>query len=358
MDELAEKIGMDPLELRYVNVYREGATTPTGCAPDSYSLPELIEMVRPKYKAAKEKAIANSTDEIKRGVGVSIGVYGCGLDGPDTAEIDVELNPDNTVTVFATWHDHGQGADSGVVGTAHEALRPMRIKPDQIKLVLNDTSVCPNAGPAGGSRSQMVVGQAILNGCQALVAAAQKADGTFRDYEGMKAANIDTKFHGKWSAPCANGDENAQGDPLAGYMYGVFLAEVAVEKATGKTQVEAMTIAADVGVINNKLTVDGQIYGGLAQGIGLALSEDYEDIKRHSTLAGAGFPYIKQIPDNLDIMYIESPRDRGPFGAAGVGELPLTTPHAAIINAIYSACGARVRDLPARPEKVLAAMKK
>ncbi|MDY0375245.1 MAG: molybdopterin-dependent oxidoreductase [Desulfobacterium sp.] len=357
MDELAEKIGMDPLEFRHINVYREGSTTPTGCAPDSYSLPGLIDLIRPKYKAAKEKALANSTDEIKRGVGVSVGIYGCGLDGPDTAEIDVELNPDDTVTIFATWHDHGQGADSGVLGTAHEALRPMKITPDQIRLVLNDTSVCRNAGPAGGSRSQMVVGQAILNGCQALVAAAQKDDGTFRDYEAMKADNIDTKFYGKWSAPCANGDENAQGDPLAGYMYGVFLAEVAVEKATGKTTVEAMTIAADVGMINNKLTVDGQIYGGLAQGIGLALYEDYEDIKRHSTLAGAGFPYIKQIPDNLEIMYIESPRERGPFGAAGVGELPLTSPHAAIINAIYNACGARVRDLPARPEKVLAAMK-
>ena len=358
MDELAEKIGMDPLDLRYKNVYRKGATTPTGCAPDAYSLPDLIDLIRPKYKAAKEKAIANSTDEISRGVGVSVGVYGCGLDGPDTAEIDVELNSDNTVTIFATWQDHGQGADSGVLGSAHEALRPMNISPDRIRLVLNDTSLCPNSGPAGGSRSQMVVGQAILNGCQALVAAAQKGDGTFRNHDEMKADKIATKFHGKWSAPCANGDENAQGDPLAGYMYGVFLAEVAVEKATGKTTVEAMTIGADVGMINNKLTVDGQIYGGVAQGIGLALTEDYEDIKHHSTLAGAGFPYIKQIPDNLEIMYIETPRERGPFGAAGVGEMPLTSPHAAIINAIYSACGARVRDLPARPEKVLAAMPK
>ncbi|ACN13822.1 Mop1 [Desulforapulum autotrophicum HRM2] len=358
IDELAEKIDMDPLEFRFKNVYRKGATTPTGCAPDAYSLPDLIDLIRPKYKAAKENALAASTDEISRGVGVSVGVYGCGLDGPDTAEIDVELNPDNTVTVFATWHDHGQGADSGVLGSAHEALRPMNIRPDQIRLVLNDTSLCPNAGPAGGSRSQMVVGQAILNGCQALVAAAQKSDGTFRNYDEMKADKIATKCHGKWSAPCANGDENAQGDPLAGYMYGVFLAEVAVEKATGKTTVEAMTIGADIGVINNRLTVDGQIYGGVAQGIGLALTEDYEDIKRHSTLAGAGFPYIKQIPDKLDIMYIETPRDRGPFGAAGVGEMPLTSPHAAIINAIYNACGARVRDLPARPEKVLAAMPK
>ncbi|MCP4119919.1 MAG: molybdopterin-dependent oxidoreductase [Desulfobacteraceae bacterium] len=358
IDELAEKMGVDPLELRYKNVYRKGATTPTGCEPDAYSLPDLIDLIRPKYEAAKAKAEAESTAEIKRGVGVAVGVYGSGLDGPDTAEIDVELNDDDTVTVFATWHDHGQGADQGVLGTAHEALRPMKITPDQIKLVMNDTSLCPNGGPAGGSRSQMVIGQAILNGCKALLDAAQKADGTFRNHAEMKADGFETKFHGKWSAPCADGDEFAQGDPLAGYMYGVFLTEVSVEAATGKTTVDNIVIGADVGSINNKLVVDGQIYGGVAQGVGLALSEDYEDIKKHSTLAGAGFPYIKQIPDNMEIMYIETPRERGPFGAAGTGEMPLTAPHAAIINAIYNACGARVRDLPARPEKVLAAMPK
>lgn len=358
IDELAEKMGMDPLELRYINVYRKGATTPTGCAPDAYSLPELIDLIRPRYEAARAKAAATSTSAVKRGVGVSVGVYGSGLDGPDTAEIDVELNNDNTVTVFATWHDHGQGADSGVLGTAHEALRPMKITPDQIRLVMNDTSVCPVGGPAGGSRSQMVIGQAILNGCKALVDAAQKADGSFRNYDEMKADNLETKFHGKWSAPCADGDEYAQGDPLAGYMYGVFLSEVAVEVATGKTTVESMVVGADVGVINNRLVVDGQIYGGVAQGIGLALTEDYEDIKKHSTLAGAGFPYIKQIPDNLEILYVETPRERGPFGAAGTGEMPLTAPHAAIINAIYNACGSRIRELPALPEKVLAAMPK
>ena len=128
--------------------------------------------------------------------------------------------------------------------------------------------------------------------------------------------------------------------------------------ATGKTTVEAMTCVADVGKVVNRLVVDGQIYGGLAQGIGLALTEDFEDIKKHSTLAGAGFPYIKQIPDNMEIIYVESARPDGPFGASGVGEMPLTCPHAAVINGIYNACGARVRNLPALPEKVLAAMPK
>jgi len=131
-----------------------------------------------------------------------------------------------------------------------------------------------------------------------------------------------------------------------------------VETATGKTTVEKYTAVADVGAINNKLVVDGQMYGGITQGIGLALSEDFEDLKKHTSLRACGLPYAKMIPDDIDLIYVQTPREHGPFGAAGVGELPLTATHVAVINAINNACGARVRHLPALPEKVLAAMKK
>ena len=358
MDELAEKLGMDPLELRYKNVYRKGSTTPTGQDPEVYSLPEMIDKLRPKYEAAKKRAAERSTEAVKRGVGVAVGVYGAGLDGPDTSETDVELNPDGTVTIFNTWEDHGQGADMGTLAVAHEALRPLALATDHIRLVMNDTSKCPNSGPAGGSRSQVVTGQAIRVGCEELLKAMKKANGSYRTYEEMQAEGLPTKVHGKWTAPAKDCDANGQGSPFCCYMYGVFLAEVAVDKATGKTTVEGMTCVADVGTVVNRLVVDGQIYGGLAQGIGLALTEDFEDIKKHSTLAGAGFPYIKQIPDNMEIIYVETPRPDGPFGASGVGEMPLTAPHAAVINGIYNACGARIRSIPALPEKVLAAMPK
>jgi aldehyde oxidoreductase len=357
MDELAEKLGIDPLELRYKNVYRQGATTPTGQAPEVYSLPEMIDKLRPLYKAAQSKAKAETTAGIKKGVGIAVGVYGCGLDGPDSSEAWVELNADDTVTVFSCWEDHGQGADAGALGSAFEALRVTGITPDRVRLVMNDTSKAPNSGPAGGSRSQVLTGQAIKNGAEALVAAMKKPDGTFRTYAEMQADNIPVHYAGKWTAPAAACDENGQGSPFSVYMYGVFMSEVAVEIATGKTTVEKMTLVADVGKINNRLVVDGQIYGGMAQGIGLALTEDYEDIKKHSSLVGAGFPYIKQIPDNMEILYVETPRKDGPFGAGGVGELPLTSPHAAVINGIYNACGVRITRLPALPEKVLAGLK-
>ena len=121
----------------YVNVYRPGDTTPTGQAPEVYPLPKMLDMLRPLYQQALAKAKAESTPEKKKGVGIAIGVYGSGLDGPDGAEAAVELTKEG-VTVYATWQDHGQGADMGVLGTAHEALRPLELDPHDIKLVLNE----------------------------------------------------------------------------------------------------------------------------------------------------------------------------------------------------------------------------
>ena len=356
MDELAEKLGMDPLELRYKNVYRPGDTTPTSQEPEVYSLPEMIDTLRPRYEEAKKRAAANSTDAVKRGVGVSIGIICAGLDGPDHGSADIELNKDGSVTLYTTWEDHGQGPDSGATCTAHEALGALNLSPEDIHLVLNDTGKCPDGGPAGGSRSQVIVGRAIIDACEKLIRAMTKTDGAYRTHDEMVAEGIPLRHSGTWTVPAEPCDADGQGSPFIFYMYGLFMAEVAVTIATGKTQVEKMTLVADIGTVGNKLVVDGQMFGGMAQGVGMALSEDFEDIKKHSTMPGAGFPYIKDIPDDMEVIYVETPRPEGPFGASGMGELPLTTPHAAIINAITQACGARVRHLPARPEKVLAAM--
>jgi len=127
--------------------------------------------------------------------------------------------------------------------------------------------------------------------------------------------------------------------------------------ATGKVTVEKMVYAGDNGTIINRGTVDGQVYGGLAQGIGLALTEDFERLDKHTGLIASGFPYIKDIPDNMELIYVETPRPDGAMGQAGVGEGPLTSPHVSILNAIADASGARVRSIPAYPDKVLKALK-
>jgi len=358
IDELAAKMKVDPFELRARNIYRQGDTTPTSQAPEVYCFPEMIDKLRPLYKAAKEKARKESTPEVKKGVGISLGIYGCGLDGPDSSEAWLELTKDG-VTVASTWEDHGQGADMGALGTAHKGLSPLGIRPEQIRLVMNDTALAPNSGPAGGSRSQVVTGNAIKNGCELLLAAMRKKDGSYRTYDEMVAEKIPLRYSGKWTASMNSACDlqTSQGSPFAVYMYGLFMAEVAVNTKNGKTTVEGFTVIADVGSINNRLVVDGQIYGGVAQGIGLALTEDFEKLDKHTSLLACGIPYAKDIPDKFDIHYVETPRENGPFGAAGVGELPLTSSHVAVINGICDATGVRIRKLPALPEKVLEGLK-
>ena len=366
IDVLAAKMGMDPFDIRELNCYKESekSTIPTGYAPDVYCLEEMYKMARPLYKAGKARVAeknAASDGRYKYGIGVASGVYGCGLDGVDASQAYAELNPDGTVTMYASWEDHGQGADMGVLMSAHETLRQAGIKPEQIKLVMNDTKYTPNSGPAGGSRSQVMSGNACRLAAENLVAAMKKEDGTYRTYDEMKAEGIETKALGNWVCDyCAThpvDQATSQGEPFATYMYTLFLPEVCVDTQTGKVTVEKFTCVADVGTIMNKLLVDGNFYGGLAQGIGLALTEDFDDLTKHTSLKGCGIPYPKDIPDDIELHYLETPRPNGPYGAAGCGEAPLDAPHPAILNAIYNATGARITRIPALPEVVLAALK-
>ncbi|KOA18686.1 aldehyde oxidoreductase [Clostridium homopropionicum DSM 5847] len=359
VDEMAAKIGMDPLEFRYKNIYQEGDVTPNGCKPDVYCLEGLLDKIKPYYEKAKVDAASfnKTSEDVKHGAGISLLIYGCGLDGADSSEAWAEITKDG-VTIGNSWEDHGQGADMGSLAMAHETLRKAGYKPEDIKLILNDMNFTPNSGPAGGSRSNVLTGNATRVACENLLDAMKKEDGTYRTYEEMVAENKPLKYDGKWTAPCTDCNvETGQGNPFPVYMYGVLLAEVEVDLKTGKTKVTKLTIVSDVGTIINRLVVDGQILGGLVQGIGLALYEDFEDLKKHTTLTKCGIPQIKDVTDDITLLYQETPRPLGPYGAAGAGEMPLSAPHAAIINAIYDACRVRITKLPAYPEKVLEGLK-
>lgn len=365
IDVLAAKMGMDPFDIRELNCYKESehSTIPTGYEPDVYCLEEMYKVARPLYEAGKKRVAeknAASDGRYKYGIGVSSGVYGSGLDGVDSSQAYAELNPDGSVTMYVSWEDHGQGADMGTLVSAHETLRQAGITPEQIHLVMNDTKVTPNSGPAGGSRSQVMTGNACRLAAENLLAAMKKDDGTYRTYDEMIAEGIETKVLGQWVATaCADrpiDQATAQGDPFSVYMYTLFLPEVCVDTETGKVTVEKFTCVADVGTIMNKLLVDGSFYGGLAQGIGLALSENFEDLDKHTTLLKCGIPYPKDVPDDIELHYVQTPRPNGPYGAAGCGEAPLDAPHPAILNAIYNATGARIMQVPATPDVVKAAL--
>ena len=365
IDVLAAKMGMDPFDIRELNCYKESehSTIPTGYEPDVYCLEEMYKVARPLYEAGKKRVAeknAASDGRYKYGIGVSSGVYGSGLDGVDSSQAYAELNPDGSVTMYVSWEDHGQGADMGTLVSAHETLRQAGITPEQIHLVMNDTKVTPNSGPAGGSRSQVMTGNACRLAAENLLAAMKKDDGTYRTYDEMVAEGIETKVLGQWVATaCADrpiDQATAQGDPFSVYMYTLFLPEVCVDTETGKVTVEKFTCVADVGTIMNKLLVDGSFYGGLAQGIGLALSENFEDLEKHTTLLKCGIPYPKDVPDDIELHYVQTPRPNGPYGAAGCGEAPLDAPHPAILNAIYNATGARIMQVPATPDVVKTAL--
>ena len=360
IDMAAEACGMDPFEFRYKNVYRPGATSITGDEPEVYSLPEMMDKIKPKYYEVKKRCEENNAKggKLKYGVGLSLGIYGCGLDGVDSSEAFVELLPTGKALVGSSWEDHGQGADLGALTMAHETLKQAGFTPDDIELIMNDTAFTPPSGPAGGSRSNVVTGNAIRVGSEMLINAMRKPDGTFRTYDEMVAEKIPTRYDGKWVADmCSDCDmETAQGAPFSNYMYELFLPEVEVDTETGKVRVLSFHTVADIGTVINQATTDGQIYGGIAQGIGLALSEDFDDLKKHTTLIGCGLPYIEDVPDNFTIEYVQTPRKTGPYGASGVGEAPLTAPHPAILNAIYNATGARITAIPAKPDKVLEAL--
>ena len=337
MDVMAAKLGIDPFEFRAMNCYKEkdDSRTPNGCKPDVYCEEDLFNLARPYYEAAKKRVAeknAASDGKIKYGVGVSLGVYGCGLDNSDASECWADLNPDGTVTLRNSWEDHGQGCD---------------------------TKLTPNSGPAGGSRSTVMTGSATRVACENLLKAMRKPDGTYRTYDEMKAEGIDTHAVGvyTYTASVALDQATSQGEPFPTYMYTIFLPEVAVNTETGKVKVEKFTAVADVGTILNKLAVDGNFYGGLVQGIGLALTEDFEDLKKHTSLMKCGIPYPNDAPDDIELVYQQNhPRPNGPYGASGCGEAPLDAPHPAILNAIYNATGARITRVPALPEVVLKAL--
>lgn len=360
IDMLAQKVGMDPFDFRYLNVAQPGDTNINSFPYRQYPMRELLDKMRPYYVTAKERTAKESTPEKLRGVGIVCGGFCVTLGAFDRAEVALELNPDGTVTHYNTWEDQGQGGDIGTLTLTVEALKPLGITVDQIRLVMNDTKLCPDTGIAAASRSHYMAGNATIYAAKQLMDAMRKEDGTFRTYNEMVAENISTKYvglHELTNTGCTGFNHNTGvGDPTPAYMYGVFLSEVEVEAATGKTKVLSMIAISDVGVIGNKLAVDGQAYGGMSHTIGFALSEQYEDPIRHTNLKSCGIPEIMDVPDDLISIYVENPRPDGPFGSSGCSENFQSSGHMAVLNAITDATGVRIYDLPATPEKIKTAM--
>jgi aldehyde oxidoreductase len=188
----------------------------------------------------------------------------------------------------------------------------------------------------------------------------RKPEGTYRTYDEMVKEGIPTKYLGVFDTTGMGVDldpNTGAGDPTPTYSYGFFLAEVEVDTTTGKVQVLSLAIEQDIGPVGSMQAVDGQSYGGMMQALGMALSEDYSDVKKHTNLVACGFPYIMDVPDDMHVGYQVTPRPTGPHGSTGCAELHSSSPHSAILNAIHNACGVKIHELPATPDKILAQLK-
>lgn len=364
IDMMAEKMGMDPFEFRYKNIAREGETNLNSSQFLQYPMEEMMDKMKPFYDKAVAEAKAADTAEIRRGVGIAWGGYNVGLGSADVASVAIELAGDRKFIKYDTWQDQGQGGDQGSLICTLEALKPYfpDVTPDDIKLIQDDSKYCPNTGESAGSRSHFVNGKASILAAQNLANAMRKEDGTYRTYDEMIAEGIPTRYEGDWEANSEWEEfqmldpNTGVGSPTYAYTYALFMAEVEVEVATGKTTVIGITCVDWVGKVGNIQAVNGQAYGGISHAIGFALSENYDDVKKHTNIFAAGIPYIKDVPDKLEVMHLDGYDERGPFGSSGASEAFQSSDHVAVLNAIKNACGVRIYELPASPAKVKAGL--
>ena len=360
MDMMAEKLGMDPLEIRYINGAVEGDLTNNGHPFKNYGIREMIDRIRPYYQ--ESLAWAKEPAEIgwKRGVGVVCGGYHVSTPA-DRSEVDVELMPDGSVTQYNCWEAMGQGASIGTLVHMHEALKPLNLPVEKINLYQNDTKFCPPTGPASGSRSHYMAGNATILAANDLINAMRKPDGTYRTYDEMVAESIPTKYRGVFSTVGlykAIDDYTGEGDPTPDNNLLAVVARVEVNPSTGKTRVMAIRGIADVGVIGNFTAVEGQAFGSMMHSIGFALSEDYHDEeKKYASPLGCGFPRCNDVPDDIEFEFREIPRETGPHGSGGASECFQSCGHVAVLNAINNAIGVRIHEIPATPDKIKTAVR-
>ena len=363
MDMMAEKMGIDPFEFRWKNIARQGDLNINSYPYVDYPMEEMMKLMKPIYDKAVAKAKKEDTPEKRRGVGLAWGGYNVTEGTGDQCTVALELNPEGKFVKYDTWQDQGQGGDVGALMTTLEALKPLGVSVDDIILIQNDSKHCPDSGATASSRQHYMNSKAVSIAADKLMGAMKKKDGSYRTYDEMIKEGIPVKYEGQYENPsdpdlkdlCPN---TGVGNPTPAYTYGLFLAEVEVDTKTGKTTVISYTSVDDVGVIGNIAAVDGQAYGGLSHCIGFALSEDYEDVKKHNNILGAGIPTIKDIPDDFNLIHHVTKRTKNPFGSSGASEAFQSSGHMAVINAINNACGVRIYEIPATPVKVKAGLDK
>lgn len=380
LDMLAEKLGMDALDFRIRNALTDTTPTVTGqVMGDGVGIRDCFEALTPHWAELRRaaKAFNAAGGHLRRGVGVAGMFYGCGNTSlPNPSTIRLGLKPDGRLSLHQGAVDIGQGSNTVITQIAADALG---LPLGMFDLVSPDTDLTPDCGKTSASRQTFVTGtaaeragRALRRGLLRLANAGDGArlaldGGTLRVEQEGVVRSIDLSAlprdgHGyvacaeeSFDPPTSPLDADGQGIPYAVYGYGAHLAEVEVDMRLGRVKVLRIVAAHDVGRAINPVLVEGQIEGGVAQGIGMALMEEFTP-GRGENLHDYLIPTIGDVPPITSIL-IERASSAGPFGAKGIGEQALIPTAPAILNAIHHATGARITKVPATPDRVLAAIR-
>jgi CO/xanthine dehydrogenase Mo-binding subunit/aerobic-type carbon monoxide dehydrogenase small subunit (CoxS/CutS family) len=378
-DELAEKCGLDPPEFRLRNAIRTGGVTATGqVLESSVGLVECLEALKPHWVDARRQAEAFNAEEsvLRRGVGIGCMWYGCGntsISNPSTMRVG--MSSEGKLTLYNGAVDMGQGANTVMVQICADALG---VAAERFDYVMGDTALTADAGKSSASRQTFVSGKAVQiagedlraqilrrsnAGDDALIEIGQGAiivsDGATKHRIELGALTPDQHGdvlvgEGTFDPPTKPLDENGQGVPYATYGFAAQIAEVEVDTELGMVKVRRVVAAHDVGRAINPVQVEGQIHGGIAQGLGFALMEEYvpgQTENLHDYL----IPTIGDVPP-IETILVEEPEPKGPFGAKGIGEPALIPTAPAIFGGVYHATGVRLRFAPATPDRVREAL--
>ena len=354
MDRVAAAVGLDPVQIREINAFRPGDTTATGqrLGRDCSALQVLREAVKRTDFKRRRRALRGT----RRGIGLSLFFHGSGFTGGGETKLaskaSLELTPGG-VRIRVASTEIGQGTRTMHAQIVADA---MGMPYESVEVHAADTREVPDSGPTVASRTCMIVGR-ILQQCAHEMR--DRIGGlTPRQYLRRHGPLVITKQYERPAALVWD-DEHYRGDAYGSYGWACDVAEIDIDPDTFEARPIAVTSVHEIGRAIHPTLVAGQIEGGTAQGLGFALLEDV--VMREGRMANAQLTnYI--IPTTLDapplqIIVLENPYEYGPFGAKGVGEMPIDGPAPAVINAIRHA-GIDVRQIPATPERIMAAIAK
>ena len=378
-DDLARTAGIDRLAFRRINALHDGDKSVCGQELYGVGIDDCLAALEPDWTRALAEAATFNADNktVKRGVGVASCWYGCGNTGlPNPSTMRVGITAEGALCIHQGATDIGQGANTVITQICADALG---LPVGQFQIIGPDTALTPDCGKTSASRQTYVTGKAAQAAGatlrQTILALSNMGDEARLELDGgnlrisndiatqtIRLSDLPDGAHGyvlsaqeTYDPPTQALDADGQGKPYAVYGYGAQMAEVEVDMALGTVKTRRIVAAHDLGRVINPLLAEGQVEGGIAQGLGMALMEEYipgrtENLHDYLIPTTGDMPVIRSI-------FIEKPDPEGPMGAKGLGEHVLIPTAPAILNAIRHASGARITQLPALPHRVLAAIR-